>query len=34
VDIFPMSDLPADATPATVARIREVQSGAPPAEDW
>ena len=34
VDIFPMSDLPADATPATAARIREVQSGAPPAEDW
>jgi ADP-ribose pyrophosphatase YjhB (NUDIX family) len=33
-DLFPLSDLPADATPATSARIREVVGGAPPASDW
>lgn len=33
-ELFPLAHLPADATPATLARIREVQSGAPPAADW
>jgi ADP-ribose pyrophosphatase YjhB (NUDIX family) len=31
---FPVSALPADATPSTLARIREVMSGEPPPADW
>jgi ADP-ribose pyrophosphatase YjhB (NUDIX family) len=33
-EMFPLDAIPADATPATVARLREVLSGDPPAEDW
>jgi ADP-ribose pyrophosphatase YjhB (NUDIX family) len=33
-DSFPLSALPADATPSTLARIREVVSGEPPPADW
>jgi ADP-ribose pyrophosphatase YjhB (NUDIX family) len=33
-ELFPLDALPADATPATLARLREVISGDPPAEDW
>ncbi len=31
---FPIHDPPADATPATLARLREVLAGAPPSADW
>jgi ADP-ribose pyrophosphatase YjhB (NUDIX family) len=31
---FPLDALPADATPATRARLREYLAGAPPSVDW
>jgi ADP-ribose pyrophosphatase YjhB (NUDIX family) len=33
-ELFPLQALPAEATPATLARLREVLSGEPPAVDW
>jgi 8-oxo-dGTP pyrophosphatase MutT (NUDIX family) len=33
-DMFPLDKLPADTTSATLARIREVLDGEPPAADW
>jgi ADP-ribose pyrophosphatase YjhB (NUDIX family) len=33
-ELFPLSRLPADAAPSTLARLGEVLSGAPPATDW
>ena len=33
-ELFPLDRLPADATPATLARIAEVLRGAPPSADW
>jgi ADP-ribose pyrophosphatase YjhB (NUDIX family) len=33
-ELFPLDALPEDATPATLTRLREVLSGAPPAVDW
>ncbi len=33
-EIFPLADLPADTTPATLARLREVMDGEPAASDW
>ena len=34
VRLFPLDALPADATPATRRRLREVLAGEPPAADW
>jgi ADP-ribose pyrophosphatase YjhB (NUDIX family) len=34
VDSFPVSALPADTSRGTLARIREVHFGEPPATDW
>lgn len=31
---FALDDLPVDASPATLARIREVLGGEPPSTDW
>jgi len=33
-ELFPLDRLPADAAPSTVARVREMVSGEPPAADW
>jgi ADP-ribose pyrophosphatase YjhB (NUDIX family) len=33
-ELFPLAALPAEATPATLARIREVIGGESPATDW
>jgi ADP-ribose pyrophosphatase YjhB (NUDIX family) len=33
-ETFPLGDLPDDVSPATLARIREVLGGEPPATDW
>lgn len=34
VEFFPLTRLPDDAAPSTIARVREVLSGDPPATDW
>jgi ADP-ribose pyrophosphatase YjhB (NUDIX family) len=33
-ELFPLAALPDDATPATLARLREVLAGVPAADDW
>jgi ADP-ribose pyrophosphatase YjhB (NUDIX family) len=33
-ELFPLADLPEDATPATRARLEEVLGGGPPAATW
>jgi ADP-ribose pyrophosphatase YjhB (NUDIX family) len=33
-ELFPLAALPEDATPGTLARLREVLSGEPPSGDW
>ncbi len=33
-DAFALNDLPADTTPSTLTRIREVLESRPPATDW
>jgi ADP-ribose pyrophosphatase YjhB (NUDIX family) len=32
--LFPLDNLPSDASPGTLARIREVLEGQPPSTDW